>query len=153
MLNLEKKNLRENMITVCSQVHSFFLSCFSSFKFWPKCHYCSTVTALGKTVFILTATLRAPNTPSLLYFYSIYHLLIYWIVFLFIMFIVGVSPQNCKPGQRKFGCFGHLCAPALGTVPDPSGEHSSIGWMNSNIWEALRCRARSWTLKICKINT
>lgn len=108
MLKAEKKNLRENMITVFSQVHSLFLSCFISFKFWPKCHFHSTMTTLVKTVSSLTSILTAPKMPSLLYFYSIYHLFIYCIVFLFILFIV-FSPQNCKPGQRKFGCFGHLC--------------------------------------------
>lgn len=80
MLNAEKKNLRENMITVCSQVHSLSLSCLISFKFWPKCQFHSTMTTLVKTVSNLTPILRAPTMPSLLYFYTMYHLLIYCIV-------------------------------------------------------------------------
>lgn len=99
MLNLEKKNLRED--GYCFLVHSFLHSCLISCKSWPKVHFYSTITTLVKTISTLTPTLRLLICVPPLYFYSIYHLLINCTMF--IMFIVGFSPQNCKPRQEIWG--------------------------------------------------
>lgn len=67
---------------------------------WTEMHfYFYFMTALFKTVSTLTPNLSTLLCLPLLCFYSNYHLLLYYIMFLITVFTVGLLPQNCKPGK------------------------------------------------------
>ena len=110
MWNLEN-SLRKDMITVCFLVHSF-IHASTPTSFGSNVISISTTTTLVKLSLQPSALLIHLPLPYFFFFFffSIYHLSIYYTVLLFIMFNLGFSPQNCKPGRDPGVFWSPLCS-------------------------------------------